>query len=485
MSASYSNIESEFIDINNRKAWPIFYQQIRIQSNEIASSFKCLEAKKPQNKTLNRYRDVNPYDHTRVKLTRGSCDYINANLVKVEKAKRRYILTQGPLHETVGHFWLMVWEQKSTAILMLNKIMENQQIKCHKYWPTEIGIDYTQYFNDVGLKLEYLSMEDNSYYIKRNFKLIDLESDESREIIQFHYTTWPDFGVPSSPTAFLEFLKVVRESGALESNVGPAIVHCSAGIGRSGTFCLVDSCLILMEKYGINAVDVKEVLFEMRRCRTGLIQTPDQLRFSYQAIIEGAKRLTNPNSDQNNVDPIYEAVNDEDGDADDSDCDDDDDEDDNEPPPPLPPPRGESLSRSNDFNDRPLPTIPNSVSCELNDMLNSNTTNTQDHNNWYTANGPPNRPLPGLPLHERDEDQVVLTESSSEEENLIASSRNSKERSLSPSQLRHRNRVEKQEKLAAQIQEMKRKQQSAESWQNTKRQKLDGEHKPTEDEEIK
>lgn len=78
------------------------------------------------------------------------------------------------------------------------------------------------------------------------FRLTDLESNTSREIIQFHYTTWPDFGVPSSPHAFLEFLYKVRASGGLDSSVGPPVVHCSAGIGRSGTFCLVDSCLVLV-----------------------------------------------------------------------------------------------------------------------------------------------------------------------------------------------------------------------------------------------
>lgn len=78
------------------------------------------------------------------------------------------------------------------------------------------------------------------------YSLTNIESDESREILHFHYTTWPDFGVPRSPIAFLRFLADVRESGVLDQNVGPAIVHCSAGIGRSGTFCLVDTCLILV-----------------------------------------------------------------------------------------------------------------------------------------------------------------------------------------------------------------------------------------------
>lgn len=135
--------------------------------------------------------------------------------------------------------------------------------------------------------------------------------------MQFHYTTWPDFGVPSTPRAFLHFLQVVRDSGALESNVGPPIVHCSAGIGRSGTFCLVDSCLLMViATFGVGLiigfsvfhgvahsthlhlqmeqgkqVNIKKILLDMRRFRMGLIQTADQLRFSYLAIMEGVSQL--------------------------------------------------------------------------------------------------------------------------------------------------------------------------------------------------
>lgn len=164
----------------------------------------------------------------------------------MEKANRKYILTQGPLAATVGHFWLMVWEQNSAAILMLNKLIEKKQIKCHQYWPEQNGPEHIMNLTDVGLTVEYLRCEQFTNFAKRTFRLTDTESSKSREVIQFHYTTWPDFCIPSSPIAFLQFLKKVRDSGALESNVGPAVVHCSAGIGRSGTFCLVDSCLVMV-----------------------------------------------------------------------------------------------------------------------------------------------------------------------------------------------------------------------------------------------
>lgn len=158
----------------------------------------------------------------------------------------RYILTQGPLQNTVGHFWLMVWEQNSAAILMLNKLTEKRQVKCHQYWPMDIGPEHCMQLEEVGLTVEYLKCEKFTNFLKRTFRLTDTESTKSREVIQFHYTTWPDFYIPTSPIAFLQFLKQVRDSGALNADVGPAIVHCSAGIGRSGTFCLVDTCLVLV-----------------------------------------------------------------------------------------------------------------------------------------------------------------------------------------------------------------------------------------------
>uniref|UniRef100_A0A672L8B0 protein-tyrosine-phosphatase n=1 Tax=Sinocyclocheilus grahami TaxID=75366 RepID=A0A672L8B0_SINGR len=126
------------------------------------------------------------------------------------------------------------------------------------------------------------------YFSKQNIK----NKCETREIYHFNYTTWPDFGVPESPASFLNFLFKVRESGSLGPENGPAVVHCSAGIGRSGTFSLVDTCLVLMDKRkDPSSVDIQKVLLDMREYRMGLIQTPDQLRFSYMAVMEGAKSI--------------------------------------------------------------------------------------------------------------------------------------------------------------------------------------------------
>ncbi|XP_054099924.1 tyrosine-protein phosphatase non-receptor type 2 isoform X11 [Callithrix jacchus] len=187
----------------------------------------------------------------------------------------------------------MVWQQKTKAVVMLNRTVEKESVKCAQYWPTD---DQEMLFKETGFSVKLLSEDVKSYYTVHLLQLENINSGETRTISHFHYTTWPDFGVPESPASFLNFLFKVRESGSLNPDHGPAVIHCSAGIGRSGTFSLVDTCLVLMEKG--DDINIKQVLLNMRKYRMGLIQTPDQLRFSYMAIIEGAKCIKGDSSIQ-------------------------------------------------------------------------------------------------------------------------------------------------------------------------------------------
>ncbi|CAM5090730.1 unnamed protein product [Eretmochelys imbricata] len=278
-----ASIEQEFQEIDTANDWQARYFEIRRKSND----YPHRVAKYPENRNRNRYRDVSPYDQSRVKLQNTENDYINASLVVIEEAQRNYILTQGPLPNTCCHFWLMVWQQKTRAVVMLNRIVEKESVKCAQYWPTEE--EEVMMFKETGFCVKLVSEDIKSYYTVHLLQLENINSGESRMISHYHYTTWPDFGVPESPASFLNFLFKVRESGSLSPEHGPAIIHCSAGIGRSGTFSLVDTCLVLMEKKDPSSVDIKQVLLDMRKYRMGLIQTPDQLRFSYMAVIEGAK----------------------------------------------------------------------------------------------------------------------------------------------------------------------------------------------------
>lgn len=403
-----SNVEIEFKEIDSRNGWAQFYLEIRADSSR--NDFTTLAAVKNKNKSLNRYRDVSPYDHSRIVLSKGRCDYINANLMEVEAAQRKYILTQGPLQRTTGHFWLMVWEQKSKAIIMLNRIIEKHQEKCYQYWPIGRvnGGEDVLTLTDVGLEVEFVSEKEYSYYTTRVLRLKDIESGEKREILHFHYTTWPDFGVPQSPTAFLRFLCAVRRSGALSPDVGPPVVHCSAGIGRTGTFCLVDTSLVLMKKNGNNSVNVRDLLMEMRKSRMGLIQTHDQLRFSYLAIIEGINRIDWDSSVDNEVIEYDDYKEKEDLERDSERISSSESEDE---PPPLPPPRVASLGANN----------LNNVSC------------------------PPDRPLPSVPL-KNDPNSV--------------------------DGLRERKWAEANKKTAETVAEMKRKQEEYEKWRRVKRKRV-------------
>uniref|UniRef100_A0A8B9GZ75 Tyrosine-protein phosphatase non-receptor type n=1 Tax=Astyanax mexicanus TaxID=7994 RepID=A0A8B9GZ75_ASTMX len=245
-------MEAEFREIDESGNWNAIYQEIRQQSSELP----CRIAKLPENRSRNRYRDVSPFDHSRIPLQLGSNDYINASLISMEEAQRSYILTQ----------------VRYRMRLDLNSVL--------LHFPSNPS--YFPWCSLCGFTREELGC-----------------TQETREILHFHYTTWPDFGVPESPASFLNFLFKVRESGCLNSEHGPVVVHCSAGIGRSGTFCLADTCLLLMSlRKDPSSVRIKDVLLDMRRYRMGLIQTADQLRFSYLAVIEGAKSIMGDTSVQ-------------------------------------------------------------------------------------------------------------------------------------------------------------------------------------------
>lgn len=282
-------METEFKKIELEIGWDNHFKALTdispIHQSEVGGSIR--------NKSLNRYLDVTPYDHSRVKLTRAKdTDYINANIVTVPKAARQYILTQGPLPETISHFWLMVWEQKSNVIVMLNRVVELENfVKCEPYWPKSVGS--TDNYKTVGLSVTLDSVQDKKHYSIRFMTIRDLETKNSeRKISQYYYTAWPDHGSPESPTSLLRLLTAIRKSGGLDKMDEPAVVHCSAGIGRSGTFCLIDSILSIVENQGsTEGIDIDATLIDMRNYRKGLIQSAIQLRFAYLSIIYGIKIL--------------------------------------------------------------------------------------------------------------------------------------------------------------------------------------------------
>ncbi|KAF8560897.1 hypothetical protein P879_08148 [Paragonimus westermani] len=302
IEADLNNLEetcdarNDLHNFDSGNLWNIIYERLKNRSTLSNKDASCDAARAVQNRWKNRYRDISPYDDTRVCLSSSFYgDYINANYVEVaEVPTRKYILTQGPMQQTASHFWLMVWERRSPAIIMLNRIFEKGTMRCYPYFPYQNGPSCLT-FVDVDLCVRLEQETDTKLFIKRLFEVSHLQTNERHHVIHLHYTSWPDFGVPSSPSGMLNFLWAVRATGVLSDLEHPAIVHCSAGVGRSGAFVLIDLALCLVSHVEMRRVlkglDLGKLFLDLRRCRMGIIQTADQLRFCYSAVVRGADEL--------------------------------------------------------------------------------------------------------------------------------------------------------------------------------------------------
>ncbi|XP_072294801.1 receptor-type tyrosine-protein phosphatase S isoform X11 [Eucyclogobius newberryi] len=232
------------------------------------------------NKPKNRYANVIAYDHSRVILSpidgiTGS-DYINANYIDGYRKQNAYIATQGPLPETFGDFWRMVWEQRAATVVMMTRLEEKSRIKCDQYWPSRATETYGM------TQVTLLDTIELATFCVRTFSLHKNGSSEKREVRQFQFTAWPDHGVPEYPTPFLAFLRRVKTCNPPDA--GPIIAHCSAGVGRTGCFIVIDAMLerIKHEK----TVDIYGHVTLMRSQRNYMVQTEDQYSFIHDALLE-------------------------------------------------------------------------------------------------------------------------------------------------------------------------------------------------------
>uniref|UniRef100_A0A8B9LEA6 protein-tyrosine-phosphatase n=1 Tax=Astyanax mexicanus TaxID=7994 RepID=A0A8B9LEA6_ASTMX len=232
------------------------------------------------NKPKNRYANVIAYDHTRVVLSNNDgqpgSDYINANFIDGYRRQGAYIATQGPMPETISDFWRMVWEQHTANIIMITKLEEKSRNKCDQYWPSRGTETY-------GLmQVSVLDTVELATYCVRTFALFKSGCSERREVRQFQFTAWPDHGVPEHPTPFLAFLRRVKACNPPDA--GPIVVHCSAGVGRTGCFIVIDGMLerVKQEK----TIDVYGHVTLMRSQRNYMVQTEEQYVFIYDALME-------------------------------------------------------------------------------------------------------------------------------------------------------------------------------------------------------
>ncbi|XP_043570680.1 receptor-type tyrosine-protein phosphatase delta isoform X8 [Chiloscyllium plagiosum] len=232
------------------------------------------------NKPKNRYANVIAYDHSRVLLSAidgipGS-DYSNSNYIDGYRKQNAYIATQGPLPETFGDFWRMIWEQRSAIVVMMTKLEERSRVKCDQYWPSR----GTETFGLIQVTLQ--DTVELATYCVRTLTLDKIGCSEKREVRQFQFTAWPDHGVPEHPTPFLAFLRRVKACNPPDA--GPMVVHCSAGVGRTGCFIVIDAMLerIKHEK----TVDIYGHVTLMRSQRNYMVQTEDQYIFIHDALLE-------------------------------------------------------------------------------------------------------------------------------------------------------------------------------------------------------
>ncbi|XP_066181146.1 receptor-type tyrosine-protein phosphatase F isoform X9 [Sylvia atricapilla] len=234
------------------------------------------------NKPKNRYANVIAYDHSRVILTSidgvpGS-DYINANYIDGYRKQNAYIATQGPLPETLSDFWRMVWEQRTATIVMMTRLEEKSRVKCDQYWPSRGAETYGM------IQVTLLDTVELATYTVRTFALCKNGSNEKTELRQFQFMAWPDHGVPEYPTPILAFLRRVKACNPTDA--GPMVVHCSAGVGRTGCFIVIDAMLERMKHE--KTVDIYGHVTCMRSQRNYMVQTEDQYIFIHEALLEAS-----------------------------------------------------------------------------------------------------------------------------------------------------------------------------------------------------
>uniref|UniRef100_A0A3B3WGQ5 protein-tyrosine-phosphatase n=1 Tax=Poecilia mexicana TaxID=48701 RepID=A0A3B3WGQ5_9TELE len=294
-----ANIENRVRELNkvadnSEKPKQGFWEEFEVlQQQECKLLYPRKEGQKPENKSKNRYKNILPFDTTRVVIRDSESDapgsdYINANYIRVSvedghhvEESKVFIATQGCLQNTVNDFWKMVYQENAHVIVMTTKEMERGRNKCVRYWPDLNG---TKEFGKVLVRnVEEQPAQD---YILRKLEVTRLDRKEPlRYIWHYQYLSWPDHGVPNEPGGVLWFLEEVNCTQSTIKDPGPIVVHCSAGIGRTGTIIVIDILIDIINRQGLDCdIDIPKTIQMVRQQRSGMVQTEAQYKFIYMAV---------------------------------------------------------------------------------------------------------------------------------------------------------------------------------------------------------
>ncbi|KAM9705755.1 receptor-type tyrosine-protein phosphatase beta isoform 1-T2 [Menidia menidia] len=264
-------------------------------------------ARLPENRGKNRYNNILPYDSTRVKLSYledDPCsDYINASYIPGNNYRREYIATQGPLPGTKDDFWRMVWEHSVYNVVMVTQCVEKGRVKCDQYWPADRE---PLYYGDLVIQM--MSESVLPEWTIREFKITSESSCSYPRVLRhFHYTVWPDHGVPESTQSLIQFVRTVRDYVDRSPSTGATVVHCSAGVGRTGTFMALDRVLQQLDSKG--TIDLYGCVFDLRLHRQHMVQTECQYSFLHQCVRDVLRARKHRSEQENPLYPIYENFN--------------------------------------------------------------------------------------------------------------------------------------------------------------------------------
>ncbi|CAJ1976846.1 unnamed protein product [Sphenostylis stenocarpa] len=267
-----------------------------LQANRITPSEmrrRCSVALDAVNSIKNRYTDVLPFDENRVVL-KSSTDYrpaaqgyINASLVSTSSPGNvsQFVATQGPLPHTYEDFWEMIIQYRCPAIIMLTRLVDNYKMKCGDYFQAEDGPREVGNISVIG---KWMNTTETSLVLR----LLEVNHREVEDapisVLHIQYPEWPDHGVPKDTLAVREIWKRLCH---LPPNLGPIVVHCSAGIGRTGTYCTIHNTIQRILAGDMSAVDIANTIAVFRSQRIGMVQTQDQYIFCYKAIIDELEDL--------------------------------------------------------------------------------------------------------------------------------------------------------------------------------------------------